>query len=551
MAEIGLSELDSIIFDLMEKSTDNYIYVCNMETNISKWSKNAVEDFGLPGEYMYDVPSIWGKFIHQDDRHIFFESLEPIMTGERDVHCCEYRALKRDGVYVWLRCKGYVKRDENNIPKWFAGTMFNLGAKNKIDITTNLLSMYEFQKDLEYITSGAVSKAILMFLDIDNFKILNDRYSFTFGDEVLRALSVNLRETFDSSVRIYRLSGDKFAFILYDGTRAEAEQYYKTVQSIASDTNSIKDKPISFTMSAGACMYPEDGVSGDELYKNLDYALSKSKQEGKNRLTFFSKELLEKYLFAINMLEALKHSINDGFNGFELYYQPLFDNKNNTLIGCEALLRWHNEEFPYAKPVDFIPLLEDGGYIVDVGMWVIAEAVEQVKKWQKIMPEFKMNVNASYLQFKDNNFKNKVIEVLKKYDISPNTLVIELTESCKIIDSKELSSELRYFRENGVLIALDDFGTGYASISMLRELTTDWVKIDHSFVSKIMNNDNDRLIIKYIISLCSALNITVCVEGIENEEIYNVVKEYSPDVLQGYYYSVPIPKQEFEDKFFA
>lgn len=549
MGEMNISAENLAFFRIMCENFDGYLYLCDVKSNISIWSENAILDFELPGGYMSNVDAIWSELIHPDDREMFRKDIANVLSGKVDRHMCEYRAKNRAGEYVWLKCRGSVLYSDNGKPKYFMGAMTNIGVESKIDVTTSLFSVYEFYNDIKLCVEKNHEKGGLMFIDIDNFKTINDKYSFTFGNAVLKAFANILGECCSKCFRIYRLEGDKFAIIMLNATKKTVQTYFERISGIAQNSNLVADKPISFTVSGGACLFPDDGSEYDVLYKNLDYALSKSKLEGKNRLTFFSKELLEKHLYMIELLEDLKEGVKNNFKGFELYYQPLFKNSNGLLYGGEALLRWKSDKFDNVYPSDFIPLLEDNGYIYDVGLWVVENALIQTKAWREIYPDFKMNVNASYKQFENSNFISDVLKLLDKLAMPASSLIIELTESCNVKDFSMLKESLECFRNAGIEVALDDFGTGYSSIAVLRELPTDWVKIDHSFVAKIMNNAKDEIIIKHIISLCSALGITVCVEGIENYEICSVIREYEPDILQGYYYSVPVPAIDFEEQF--
>lgn len=219
------------------------------------------------------------------------------------------------------------------------------------------------------------------------------------------------------------------------------------------------------------------------------------------------------------------------------------------MFGAEALLRFSSPDLPRVTPDEFIPVLEDTGDINSVGAWVLKNALECVKKWRRVCPEFRISVNVSYIQMHREEFRSIVFKELEKSGVDADALIIELTESCKVMDTEQLSSDFEFFMSNNVQMALDDFGTGYSSIALLRELKPNWIKIDHSFVASITESHIDKAIIEYILEICKHADIKVCIEGVENENILNIVKEYEPELLQGYYFSKPISETDFEERY--
>lgn len=274
-----------------------------------------------------------------------------------------------------------------------------------------------------------------------------------------------------------------------------------------------------------------------------------AKKQQRESMILFTSELHAQSLLTFQLQQRLRKSVQNDCEGFTLFYQPIISADKHILTGVEALLRWSDAKYPAASPTEFIPILENIGDIHKVGKWVLATALEQVGKWQEIQPDLRVSVNVSYLQMQDPSFKDFVLEQVEKWNFPRHQLVLELTESCNIINPKELARDLDYFREHGIQIALDDFGTGYASLSILRDLTTDWIKIDQTFVAQIADNDFDKALTEYLINLCSKLGLRVCVEGIETKEIQNVIQCFHPDTLQGYYYSRPVDTKTFEENF--
>lgn len=542
-----ITELDSLIFEQFSRTADKmYLYIANLKHDFSRWSPSAVKYFGLPGEYITNTAKIWSEYIHPDDRHIFLEDMERIFKGESAEHCCEYRARNAEGEYVWVQCKGNVTRNDDGSPGLFAGTMMNLGNYSKFDPITGLYSFNEYEKQLQTVLENGEKGAMLLF-GIDHFKRVNDIHGYHIGDYILEYIGKQM-QTIPGGV-FYRMDGDKFACIIRNGTAQDVEFIYKQVRYIFKNVTAVKNMNIQLTMSCGSVFFPDQGEQFEMLRANAEYALEQAKKTSRGSLAFYSEVLHKRSLNSFYLQEILHKSIENGFEGFTLNFQPLIDTKSGKVFGAEALLRFSSPDLPRVTPDEFIPVLEETGDINEVGAWVLRTALGCVKKWRKLCPEFHISVNVSYVQMHREEFRSIVFKELERSGVDAGALIIELTESCKVMDTEQLSSDFEFFMSNDVQMALDDFGTGYSSIALLRELKPSWIKIDHSFVASITESHIDKAIIEYILELCRHADIKVCIEGVENENILDIVKEYEPELLQGYYFSKPISESEFEERY--
>lgn len=532
--------LQNAFFESLCKISEDYYYIEN-GAGRSRWSRTAVNDFDLPGEYVDNVGAIWRTFVHPDDLEMYDAEMKRIINGETDLHRLDYFVRKRNGEYIKIECRGNVVRDETGKIVWFTGAITRLNED--IDPNTQIANIYVAAKDIEETFKNEKAQGALMYLGIDNFKRVNDLYTFSGGDEVLKRLAGKLKSIIPPSAMLYRLDGDRFAVHYPYAEQNDMVSIYNRAEEEAKEIPLYSDVEVSLTLSAGVCLYPQDADSPEVLKRNTQYAFERAKREGKNRLTFYSKELREQYLKKLRMVEALKKSVKNNFDGFELYYQPIVDPDTKEIIECEALLRWKSEEFTQVSPAEFIPVLEDTDLIIQVGEWVVKKAVSQIMEWGD--DKLVVNINVSYKQLKDEGFAEYVLKVIDEYQFDPTRLVLELTESCKAHDISVLISTLDKLRRRHVMVALDDFGTGYASLDVLQEVSADWVKIEHKFMARCKNNKVDRNIVRHIILLAHALDMKVCVEGIENEEICQVASEEKADTLQGYYFSRPVPAVQF------
>jgi diguanylate cyclase (GGDEF)-like protein len=533
--------LDNAFFESLCKISEDYYYIENASGR-SRWSPTAVNDFELPGEYVDNVTPIWRSFVHPEDLPRYDLEMHRIHTGESDFYRLDYRIRKRNGEYIKIGGRGSVARDDKCNITWFTGRITRL--VDEIDSLTKIANVYEAAKAIEDTLQNSSARGALMYIGIDNFKRINDLYTFSGGDEVLKILARRLKSIIPHSAMLYRIDGDRFAVHFPYGTEQDMKNIYNRAVEEAQEIQLSDDVEVSLTLSAGACFYPKDGDTVEEIQKKVQYAFERAKRQGKSQITFYCKEIREQYIQKLKMVEALKRSVKHDFQGFALYYQPIVDPMTHKIIECEALLRWKNKDFPNSSPADFVPVLEETGLIKEVGEWVVRTAIAQVIAWGN--PELVVNVNVSYKQLKDEHFAEYVLKTINEYHYNPQKLVVELTESCKAHDISVLLSTLDKLRDNEVMVALDDFGTGYASLDILQDISADWLKIEHKFVAGCKDNKVDRNIVRHIILLAHSLDMRVCMEGVETEEICQIAREEKADTLQGYHFSRPVPAEEFE-----
>lgn len=537
------------LYDALVESTDDYIYVCNMKTGIFKYTKAMVEEFGLPGEVIDNAASVWGSKVHPDDRVAFLESNQEITDGRATFHCVEYRAINRNREWVWVRCRGHLELDENGNPLLFAGFITNLGKKNKVDNLTGLFNKLEFQDQTEQMITAGQNFAI-MILGIDDLKHINDLYNRFFGDEVIRIVSQRIQSLLPEGVVVYRLDGDEFGVIARDADFTFMKCLYRTIYH-SFETQQIYDgKKYYCTLSGGCLFCPEDADNYENIRKYVGYCLEYSKSHGKKQCTFYSSDILSKRSKSLEMVELLRESVENDFRGFSLQYQPLVHAGNGQLFGCEALARWESAELGRISPMEFIPLLESTGLIVDVGKWILKTAITACRKWVEQKPDFVIDVNLSYVQIQNTDFFSYVRKLLKEECFSSKNLVLELTESYFVKESDRVTNIFREIRSMGVRIAMDDFGTGYSTLGILKESPADIVKVDKTFIRDIDTSSFDATFIRFVVEICHDAGIKVCLEGVETQQTCDIVSEMGIDMIQGYLFDKPLEEDVFTSKYF-
>lgn len=389
-------------------------------------------------------------------------------------------------------------------------------------------------------------KFSILFIDLDNFKLINEQLGHDNGDLVIVKAAENIRESIREIDLVARMGGDEFIVLLRD---------IKDEQDTINIVNNIIEKfqkPIVvngkdhvLTCSIGVASYPEHGTTPEELIKNADSALTQVKQKSKNNYAVYNKKLENMSLERRIIENAMRKGLNE--HQFFLEYQPKFNIHNDEIVGMEALVRWNHPDLGTIPPGKFISLAEETGLIIPLGEWILNESCKQAKEWrEKGFGQLIVSVNVSVRQLQDPKFVQQVERVLKETGFNPKFLELEVTESI-FADLNCITPILKRLRSLGIHISVDDFGTGYSSLSYIKHLPIDTLKVDASFVKDIHKNEESKAIVRAIINLAETIGLKVIAEGIEIEEQVRALRNDGCIFGQGYFYSRPLRKEAFEE----
>lgn len=400
----------------------------------------------------------------------------------------------------------------------------------------NKLSLYEYMSTAD----TTVGKAVF-FIDIDNFKFINDTLGHSYGDTLLVKISDIINTLVQNVGTLYRISGDEF-IVLYENINniSNAETFAKNLLHDYTKKYDDTTVDIHVSFSIGIAISPFHGVHIEELIKHADIAMYNAKKQGKNRYCLYDETLKEIFMERMTIEKYLQKALDN--NEFELYFQPQLDIKENKIIGLEALLRWNSPELGFVSPQKIIEVAEETHFIIPLGQWILLKACEFLKSTkEKGFPGLRVSINISILQLFQDNFVNLVLQTLKTNNLSPEDIELEITETILMESFDEIKEKLLLLRNKNINIALDDFGKGYSSLSYLKQLPITTMKIDKSFIDDIIGADDEFL--SYVIALGKELGMRVVAEGVEQENQLAYLKQNNCDIIQGYLFCRPKPTE--------
>lgn len=385
----------------------------------------------------------------------------------------------------------------------------------------------------------------VMFLDLDNFKHINDTMGHDAGDNLLIEAARRISSSLRGTSTVARLGGDEFLVVLpgLQGADSTTQVAERILQTFASPFH-IGNQEVFVTTSIGIAIYPTDSDNSGTLLQHADAAMYQAKSKGKSAYERFSPEMKEVSHERLQLESRMRRALE--LNEFELYFQPIIQTATGTLTGAEALLRWNNPSMGMVMPDKFIPLAEETGLIIPIGEWVLEQACAAAVRWQQATGlALGISVNVSPRQFRDPGFVDAVLRALRNTGLDPRRLELEITERLILDNTIETSDILSRLDEEGVRLSVDDFGTGYSALSYLKSYPFDTLKIDKSFVRDVMREQEDASLVKAIINMAHSLGLKVIAEGVEEEDQTHFLKAHGCDYSQGYFYSRPAPEEEF------
>ncbi len=476
-------------------------------------------------------------------------------TGRLVSNCC---LVRRDGVEVPIEDSIAAIRDREGQSIGTVVVFRDVSVARAMSLQMAHSAEHDFLTGLpnrtllsDRIGQGIASaqrnmkKLAVLFLDLDGFKHINDSLGHLVGDKLIQSIAQRLVDCGRGADTVSRQGGDEFVILLSEIQQAEdaAIAARRMLETVA-EPHCIDQHDLHVTTSIGIGVYPDDGLDAETLLKNADTAMYQAKESGRHSFQFFEPAMNNRAVERQSIEEGLRRALER--REFALHYQPKIDFKTGAITGAEALLRWTHPTRGLVSPAQFIPIAEDCGIILSIGNWVLREACDQAQAWIDAgLPATTMAVNVSAKEFRHEKFLSGLVTILDETGLPPTALELELTESVLMKHADSAASILHSVRERGVQVAVDDFGTGYSSLSYLQKFPVDALKIDQSFVGRIGTGPDDASIVTAVISMARSLKLRVVAEGVETLEQLEFLRVRQCDEAQGYYFSRPVPPQQF------
>ncbi len=547
MTDLQKKILDELFksYEMVAEGAD--VYVCDMRFDMSRWSKSAVEFYGLPGEYMNGAGDIWMEHIHPADREKYRNEIAALFAGDQEIHDMQYRAMDKDGNYNVCTCRGVIMRNDEGEPTYFAGVIRNQTIGGFIDRLTGLKNQRAFFRDLRLLITGQVPFNVVM-LGTSHFSKFNDMHGYEFGNFLLQHAARYILDMVSEMGELYRLDGIKLALITKHSME-EIEEFYSKLQSIVQANFRLDGRLIDLPVNGGAVSVSSFNIDCDTVFSCLTHAYEESKYDYAGEFRVFENGVSERMQEKLKLMNKIRNCVSMGCRGFMLYYQPIVDAQTEELKGAEALIRWRDTDGSMVSPNDFIPLLENDSQFPVLGEWILREAMRQGKKLLENYPDFVISVNLSYAQLQKIDFVNVVEKAMQDMDYPASNLCLEITERCRLVDMNRLRNVTLQLRQSGIKFAIDDFGTGFSSLNVIQQLGCDTVKIDRNFVKNVEEDPREEKLVSVITDLSDIYGASTCIEGIETEGMRDILRKYPVSSFQGYLYSKPLPFYDFMKKY--
>jgi PAS domain S-box-containing protein len=532
------------IFDTFAvTSRSRYVYVYDLTKNISRWSANAVDYFGLTGEYIYNAASVWENRIHPDDRDKFTEYVSQVYAGKKVEPTFEYRAKNKNGEYVVCSCRGVVIKDYAGRPVFYACSMINKGIVDNNDPITLLPNQYELLNHMRHLKNRKKEYAILMINFMD-FADVNRRYGYMTGNNILRATAAKLMQETKDYGKTYRGEGTILAFVSDSMSLDEIKKLYGRMRAFTRDSLVVGGKKVGAEIGGGVIFAADFSIDEHSIYTSAKYALDYSKNQRHGNLIIFHNDELDNKKSSIELVDTIRNCVLDGMDGFYLEYQPIKAANDGRLVGMEVFVRWKKEPFGAVSPSEFVPWLEQDQVFYTLGNWILEKALLDALDIRRNNKDFYLSVNLAFMQLERSEFRTTLLEILRKTSYPSTGLCLQLTQGSRQLGMEHLKSQVEFLKSCGLKVGLDV--ADFAALDLTRHLPIDVINLSPSLTAGVTDNLTNKYMVETMTGFAHRLGIRTCFTGIEDEESALVARQYPISEVMGYYFGRPCSIEDFK-----
>lgn len=532
--------------DVMAKVTDLsrnlYLLVTDLQKNLTFVPEKTAEFLGMEAGYSLDFYQKLTAHVHPYDIPEYEEAMGKRLKKEALSEPLYIRMGKEKPDYM-MGFSVDVLRKENR--EYLIVVLKNENALQEIDAQTDLYSQVKFEEHIkDYLATRR--KVAVLEIEFDHMNDMNILYGTNYSEQMQREIGLRFIYMMDTDTAVYRMNSSNFAFILRDADREEAEAYMEKIKDTLKENAYIDGHFFEFKIYASGLIL--DDYKGDisTVQSKLEYTLEKARERRSTGILFFNDLVLSYGGMDLDLMKIIHQSVLNHCDGFYVEYQPIVTSEDGKIMGAEALVRWKKEPYGAIPPGLFIDWLENDPSMYDLGNFVLEQALWDSKSFLQQKPEFFINVNVSAKQLERPDFCRVVLELLDKTEFPVRHLCLEITERCRSLPVSVINERMAVLRGYGIKFAMDDFGTGSSSSAMALEMLIDEIKIDMSFIRKILVNKKNKAIVQSMVDFANAVNIKSCLEGVENKALEDYLRTVGATWFQGYYYSKPVGADELE-----
>lgn len=532
--------------DMMAKITDLsrnlYLLVTDLQKNLTFVPEKTAEFLGMEAGYSLDFYQKLTAHVHPYDIPEYEEAMEKRLKKEALSEPLYIRMGKENLDYM-MGFSVDVLRKENR--EYLIVVLKNENALQEIDAQTDLYSQVKFEEHIkDYLATRR--KVAVLEIEFDHMNDMNILYGTNYSEQMQREIGLRFIYMMDADTAVYRMNSSNFAFILRDADREEAETYMEKIKDTLKENAYIDGHFFEFKIYASGLIL--DDYKGDisTVQSKLEYTLEKARERRSTGILFFNDLVLSYGSMDLDLMKIIHQSVLNHCDGFYVEYQPIVTSEDGKIMGAEALVRWKKEPYGAIPPGLFIDWLENDPSMYDLGNFVLEQALWDSKLFLQQNPDFFINVNVSAKQLERPDFCRVVLELLDKTEFPVRHLCLEITERCRSLPVSVINERMAVLRGYGIKFAMDDFGTGSSSSAMALEMLIDEIKIDMSFIRKILVNKKNKAIVQSMVDFANAANIKSCLEGVENKALEDYLRTVGATWFQGYYYSRPVGADELE-----
>lgn len=543
-------EMDADCFSTIENAmnlifSNSLLWVTKVKEHKSWCAAATKEFFGLDAQIVFDFEQRILEKVHPRDRAEYLEGIQNRWQGQNLDTEMLISIRDLDDNYVMFSFHAKAFYDENQKLDRVGFVIKNESILPEMDALTNLYSYARYVKDLDEMIVSEDCLAILQ-IKVEGFNTFHLLYGLDYSNELLHAIAWRFIGMMDSQKCVYHMEGESFTFILKNADRQELIAFEQQVRQALEEGIQVAGKITSLKMAAGAILLGKNQADTSSIRGQVVYALDHSLHQHQGQLVIFNDEVQTSSGGDLALMRVIHQSVHNHCLGFYVEYQPIVDANDGTVVGAEALVRWKMEPYGKVPPGMFIEWMESDPSMYDLGNFVLRTALLETKHLLARKPDFFVNVNLSVRQLERPEFRAELQKILRETDFPAEHLCLELTERCKDIPLEKLREEVEYFQSCGIRVAMDDYGTGSASSNIVMNVPMDEIKIDMSFIRNIIDNPKNQEMVRSILYFAEKSNMTTCLEGVENEELQNYLRDYNATWFQGYYYAKPLPLSELE-----